>query len=210
MRILLIGASGGVGRAVLAEAARRDWAVIAQTRDPAKLDPLPCRGQILGCDPRDAEALADGLAGADAAVFALGVDTLGKTTLFSASTAALIAAMGRAGVRRLVAVTGVGAGETRGHGGFLYDRIIFPLFTRRRYEDKERQEAMIAESGLDWTIVRPAPFSERPQTGPVEVHETVAPGLVLRRIRRAEVAAFLCDCVETGAHIGARPFIGRP
>ncbi len=210
MRILLIGASGGVGRAVLEEAARRDWAVVAQTRDPSKLDALPCRGQILGCDPRDIDALADGLAGADAAIFALGVDTLGPTTLFSTSTAALIAAMGRAGVRRLVAVTGVGAGETRGHGGFLYDRIIFPLFTWRRYEDKERQEAMIAESGLDWTIVRPAPFSERPQTGPVEVHETVAPGLVLRRIRRAEVAAFLCDCVETGAHIGARPFIGRP
>ena len=40
------------------------------------------------------------------------------------------------GVRGLICVTGVGAGETKGHGGFLYDRILYPLFTK----------------GIDWTI----------------------------------------------------------
>jgi putative NADH-flavin reductase len=210
MRILVIGASGGVGRAVLEEAARRGWSVVAQTRDPAKLGALPGPGRALGCDPRDRAALEDGLALADAAVFALGSDRLGATTLYSESTAALIAAMRNCGLRRLVAVTGVGAGETRGHGGFLYDRIVFPLFTRRIYADKERQEDLIARSGLDWTIVRPAPFTRGAQVGPIEVHTEVTPGLVLRRVTRSDVAAFLCDCVETGAHIGERPFIGRP
>ena len=210
MRILLIGASGGVGRATLDEAARRDWFVVAQTRNPAKLGALPGEGQVLACDPCDANALTDGLGRADAAIYALGVTGFGPTTLFSRSTEALIAAMGRVGVRRLVAITGVGAGETRGHGGFVYDHIIFPLFTRARYADKERQEALIAGSGLDWTIVRPAPFSERTQVGAIEVHETVTPGLVLRRIRRADVANFVCDCIEHGAYLRARPFIGRP
>ena len=56
-----------------------------------------------------------------------------------------------------VAITGIGSGETRGHGGFIYDRIIYSLFTRNRYQDKTRQEALIATSELDWIIVRPAP-----------------------------------------------------
>ena len=69
------------------------------------------------------------LAGVDAVVFALGVHSLCATTVFSDATAAMIQAMRDEGVRRLIAVTGVGAGDSRGHGGMLYNRIIFPLFT---------------------------------------------------------------------------------
>jgi len=72
----------------------------------------------------------------------------------------LLAAMEEERVKRLVCITGVGAGETKGHGGFIYDHLIFPLFTKNRYADKERQEQMIRQSNADWTIVRPAPFSE--------------------------------------------------
>jgi nucleotide-binding universal stress UspA family protein len=59
-----------------------------------------------------------------------------------------------------VCVTGVGAGDTQGHGGFLSDRILYPLFTKGIYADKE-QEALIRDSAADWTIVRPAPFRNR-------------------------------------------------
>ena len=100
--------------------------------------------------------LREVLPGHDAVIFALGVDRRGRTTLFSDATLALVPAMNAAKVRRLIAVTGIGAGETRGHGGFIYDRLIFPLFTRERYADKDLQERIIEASGLDWTIVRPA------------------------------------------------------
>ncbi len=61
------------------------------------------------------------------------------------------------GIARLIAITGIGAGETRGHDGWFYNRIVYPLFIRNRYVDKDRQGAIIERSGLDWTIVRPAP-----------------------------------------------------
>jgi hypothetical protein len=80
-------------------------------------------------------------------------------TLFS-NTRILIDAMVGHGVRRLVAITGVGAGETKGHGGFLYDCILYPLFTKRVYTDEGRQDELIRASPLDWVIVRPAPFWE--------------------------------------------------
>jgi NAD(P)H-binding len=58
-------------------------------------------------------------------------------------------------------VTGVGAGETKGHGGFVYDRILYPLFTKGIYADKDKQEDLVRQSQTDWTLVRPAPFRSR-------------------------------------------------
>ena len=80
---------------------------------------------------------------------------LAGTTLFSKATRILIDAMRAAGVRRLVTVTGMGAGDSRGHGGFLYDAVMFPLVLKRIYDDKDVQEQMIRASGLEWTIARP-------------------------------------------------------
>jgi putative NADH-flavin reductase len=209
-RIAVLGASGGIGRRVVAQALARGWAVSAQTRDGAKLGAFADRVRIVEGAPTDPDVLRRLLAGADAVVFALGVDRGGETTLFSETTHALLPAMSAEGVTRLVAVTGVGAGETRGHGGFLYDRIVFPLFTRKRYADKDRQEALIAASDTDWTIVRPAPFNDRRTGGDLQVVTDVRPETRLRRIARDEVADFLVDTLSSGAYRRQRPFIGHP
>lgn len=210
LRMAVLGASGGVGRRIVGLALDRGFEVVCQTRDAGKLAGLAGPIRILAFDPRDAGKLGEFVAGADAVIFALGVDTTGATTLFSDVTAALIAAMEKARVKRLIALTGVGAGETRGHGGFLYDRIIFPLFSRKRYEDKDRQEALIAASDLEWIIVRPAPFAKTAGTGPLKVHTRVAPGTVLRRITRDEVAAFVVAQIDSDRYLRQRPFIGHP
>lgn len=208
--IAVLGASGGVGRRVVARALDRGFDVVCQTRDAKKLADLAARVRVLVFDPRDAGKLGDFVAGANAVIFALGVDTFGATTLFSEVTATLIAAMKKARVKRLIAITGVGAGETRGRGGFLYDRVIFPLFTRNSYADKNRQEALIAASDLDWIIVRPASFTNSALAGPIEVHTSVAPGTVLRRVTRDEVAAFVVEQIDGDRYLRQRPFIGHP
>jgi putative NADH-flavin reductase len=69
----------------------------------------------------------------DVVIQTLGVDFSARaifqgTTLFSESTRTLVDAMKAAGVKRLITVTGLGAGDSRGHGGLLYDAVIFPLF----------------------------------------------------------------------------------
>ena len=71
------------------------------------------------------------------------------------------------GVARLVAITGIGAGNSAGHGGFLFDKLILPLLLRHAYADKDRQEAVIRESGLDWVLVRPAILNNKPGRGTV-------------------------------------------
>lgn len=207
--IAVLGASGAVGSRVVAQALARGWPVRGQSRDLARLPDRPGRFTRHCFDPCDKAALVPFVARADAVVFALGCDRLGPTTLFSDATRALIGAMEAAQTRRLVAITGVGAGETRGHGGFVYDRIVFPLITRHRYRDKDVQEGLIAGSALDWTILRPAPFAARVPDTPLEVHLRIAPDLRLTRITREEVAGFVIEEIETGRYIREAPFIGH-
>jgi putative NADH-flavin reductase len=210
LRVLVLGASGGVGQQLLRQGLDRGLALTAQTRSASKLARFRGRVSVGEADPLDAARIAELVRGQDAVVFALGIDTPGRTTLFSEATRILIAAMEAAGVRRLIAITGVGAGETRGHGGLFYDWIIFPFFTRARYADKERQEALIEASELDWVIIRPAPFSESRADGPLQVHTRIGRDTVLRRIARAEVATFVLDQLSSDRYLRQKPFIGHP
>lgn len=207
-RIAILGASGSVGRRIVDRLLDLGAAPVCQTRSADTLAEIAGKVEVQAFEPTDATALGRFVLGADAVIFALGLDRLGKTTLFSDTTAALIPAMETAGVRRLIVITGVGAGETRGHGGFVYDRIIYPLFTRHRYHDKDRQEALIEGSALDWTIVRPAPFADK-VSGPLQVLTEIGPETKLTAITRDEVAQFILEDLQSGAHIGAKPFIGH-
>jgi uncharacterized protein YbjT (DUF2867 family) len=209
MRLLVLGGTGTVGQLIVAQGLARGHVVTAQTRDAGRAASLLPGARVQAADPTDAAALTPLCAGQDAVVFALGSDRGGPTTLFSATTHALLAAMAKAVVSRLVAITGVGAGETRGHGGFLYDRVIFPLFTRHRYADKDRQEALIRASGTRWTILRPAPFAAKPGGAPMQRVTAITPATRLTRVTRAEVAAFALDCAEHELHVGEAVFFGH-
>ncbi|WP_413872297.1 NAD(P)-dependent oxidoreductase [Albidovulum sp.] len=208
MRLFVLGASGGVGSKLLAQAAARGHQVTAQTRTPGKIEESSPVEVVVG-SPTDEAFLRRSLGEHDAAILCIGVDSIGKTTLFSDTTQALVSAMQATRMKRLVAITGIGSGDTRGHGGWFYNRVIFPLFTRNRYADKDRQEALIERSGLDWTIVRPAPFTANAGAGPLQVFTKIPPGLQLRSISRAEVATFILDVLENCQFIHQKPFIGH-
>lgn len=208
-RVAVLGASGTVGRLIVDRLLQRGFEVVCQTRTAGKLATYSGRVDIHAFDPRDAGRLSEFVDGAEAVIFALGTDRMGATTLFSETTVALIGAMKIRGVSRLIAITGVGAGETRGHGGLLYDWIIFPLFSRKRYADKDKQEDLIAASDLDWTIVRPAPFSQRPVTGDLQVHTKLQPDTHLSRIKPDEVAHFVVAQLDSEQYLHQRPFIGH-
>ena len=142
-------------------------------------------------------------------MYVLGAGNVRHTTLFSESTKILLKAMTDGGLRRLICVTGVGAGETKGHGGFLYDRILYPLFTKGIYADKDVQEGLIRQSGVDWTIVRPGPFRTRTPPGPLRAVTNVE-GVTLTKISRLEVARFLIDELEQNRYVHQAVFIGHP
>ncbi|MBK5925821.1 NAD(P)-dependent oxidoreductase [Rhodobaculum claviforme] len=194
--LLIIGASGGIGlRAVEAalsaghrvRALSRSAQAISVEAPPDSFEPFPA-------DATDAAALATALEGVDAVILAVGAaPTLARTlrpvTLFTDVTRALLPAMQAAGVRRLVAVTGFGAGDSRAAMSLL-ERTGHDLLLGRAYADKTVQEAMIRDSDLDWLIVRPTILTNRPARGNAKVLRDPAQwrnGL----ISRADVAALL-------------------
>jgi putative NADH-flavin reductase len=177
-------------------------------RSPEKLGGLAARVVVVGGDALDRNALASALVGRDAVLYTLGAGFVRTTTLFSESTRVLLDQMKVQRVRRLLCVTGVGAGDTKGHGGLVYDRILHPLFTRHIYRDKDRQEQLIMASDTDWTLVRPAVFRGRAAAGPMRVVTRVE-GVVLRRISPREVATFLLDEVEQNRYVRKAVFIGH-
>jgi putative NADH-flavin reductase len=108
-------------------------------------------------------------------------------------------------VRRLIAVTGLGAGDSRGHGGLLYDAGLF-LLLKRVYDDKDVQEQIIKRSRLDWTIVRPGLLTDGPATGRYRAL-TDPKDWRVGTISRADVADFLVRQVDDRALIGTTPLL---
>ena len=144
----------------------------------------------------------------DAVIFSLGRSShRAPSTLFSDATRILIRAMETKGVQRLVCITGIGAGDSRGHGGFLYDKIIYPWLTKETYADKDRQEALIRESSLDWIIVRPASFTNGPQRGNLRA-VTDLKNVTIRSISRADAAAFVLEQLRSDRYLRKTPLVG--
>jgi putative NADH-flavin reductase len=210
LRVLVLGASGSVGREILARGLERGHGLAAQTRSAEKLAAFADRVRIIEASPLNPEAIRGAVRDQDAVIFAVGTDMTGRTTLFSDATKILVQAMREAGVRRLVAITGVGAGGTRRHGGFVYNWIIYPLFTRHRYADKTLQEKLIEASELDWVIVRPAPYSDRIPAGAMQVFSRIERDTVLRRVHRREVAEFVLDQLTDNRYLRRKTLIGHP
>ena len=111
--------------------------------------------------------VASAITGVDAVILTLGVRAgpgmvLGPIHLFSKATQIVIDAMKKACVRRLICVTGFGAGDSRAKLGPL-QAIFFELLLGRAYEDKDAQETLVKRSGLDWIIVRPVLLTNGPK-----------------------------------------------
>lgn len=189
--ILLVGETGPTGREVLSLAASSGRRLRALARNPAALGEFGNAHEIVRGDVLDASSLNAALSGIDVVVCVLGTPLTRKpVTLLSRGTANLLAAMAQTGTPRIVCVTGMGAGDSRGHGGFVYDQIVLPLLLGSIYADKDRQEALLRAVDADWTIVRPAWLTDGPATGRVR-ELTDLTGARMTRISRKGVAAFL-------------------
>ena len=115
--------------------------------------------------------------------------------------------MQKCNVRRIVVVTGVGSGDSKGHGGFLYDWIVYPLITKKIYEDKDRQEALLKASDRDWIAVRPAAFTNGPLTRNWRATDDLR-GVTIKWISRADAASFTLDQLTGNEWLRRTPLVG--
>jgi uncharacterized protein YbjT (DUF2867 family) len=205
MKIFVLGATGGTGRLIVRDAVAKGHSVVALVRSTARAD-LPGADLIEG-DARDEGTLGRALNGSDAVVCALGTG-LGfrEVSLLTVATRALVTAMTHTGVRRLVCISALGVGDSRDHGGFVFDRLFQPLLLSHAYKDKECQEATIRASSLDWVVVRPAQLTNDPARGSVRAVTDLA-GINGGKIARADVAKFVVEQLTTDTWLRRTPVI---
>lgn len=210
--ILIIGGSSGIGLATTKEALNQRFVVKAFSRSAKKMDLRHERLEKVSGDALDRTDVDGALAGVDAVVQALGVplspDTvLNGTSLFSEATAVLLPAMQRAGVKRLVSVTGFGAGDSK-DAVPIWAKPGFKIVMDRIYRDKTIQERQIRETDLDWTIVRPTVLTSGRNTERYSVL-TDKDRFRMGKISRADVASFIIRAVKEEAYIREAPVVTR-
>ena len=205
MKLLVVGATGGLGRAVVAEAVRRGHDVSALVRDPAAADlPQPVlltRGDVL--DPASLEAA---VSGRDTVICALGTPSPRRPgTLLGDGTANLVAAMTSARVPRLVCVTLLGTGDSKRNCSLFYRHVILRALAPM-VPDKETQERVVRDSGLEWVLVRPPRFTGG-AGGPARVIRAGDNGRA-GHVSRQQLAGVLVDAAERPDYVGQAIAVG--
>jgi uncharacterized protein YbjT (DUF2867 family) len=207
MKVLILGATGGTGREIVREASAQGHQAVALVRSTTKAAGL-AGAELVEGDARDEQALSRALEGCSAVICSLGtaMSPFREVTLLSVATRALVKAMEARNVRRLVCITGLGAGDSRGHGGFLFDTLIFPLLLRKVYDDKNRQEDAVRASKLDWVLVRPVVLNDKPARGAVRALTDLS-GVHGGDVARSDVAKFVVQQLTDDTWLRRAPLI---
>ena len=207
MNIAIIGASRGIGLEILSASLKAGHEITVLARHPEKITISDPKLNILKGDIRDFDSVKRSINGKDAVILSVGVSpTLKPIDVFSKGTRNVINAIGKNISIKLVVITGIGAGDSKGHGGFLYDRIVNPLLLKTVYLDKDISESLLKASGLNWMIVRPGFLINGPRTGQYRVIDDLT-GVKAGKISRADVADFILCELHNPTHFGKTPLI---
>lgn len=206
MRLLIVGATGGTGRALVEQALERGHHVTAFVRNPARLRVQHERLSIARGDVLDSASIEAAVRGQDAVLCALGHKRFFyPTRILSDGTRNLIRGMENQSVRKFVCETSLGVGDSWGRMGLYYTLFVGVFILPFYFLDKARQERLIRSSSLEWVIVRPGALTNGPKRGVYRHGSAVGHWLWTVRISRADVAAFMLNQLSDDKYLRSAP-----
>jgi putative NADH-flavin reductase len=193
MKLIVFGATGGIGRLLVSGALELGHAVTAFVRPGRAMEPRDGL-RILEGDIFDPQSVSDAIEGQRAVLCALGARTLKKENILSRAIPLIMNGMHFHMVDRIITVGAAGALYPAGK----YQPRIFTLvltvarltILRHPMADQRAQERLLAASDLDYTIVRPPRLTDDPPTKTYRVLPDALPSSSTR-ISRADVADFM-------------------
>lgn len=199
MHILVIGASGGVGQQVVAQALTRGHQVSVLVRQPR---PWPALVTAHSGDVGDAAAVAAAMPGIDAVISCVGMrrrnpanpwsENLSPPDLTSRAAQHIVAGMRQHHVPRVIAVSAAGVGESVAQLNGVMKYMLAHTMIGTAYADLARMEAVFATSGVEWLAPRPTTLRDGAGTGRVQV---VSHFGTFAMIRRADVAWWMLEAL---------------
>ncbi len=204
MNITLFGATGGTGREITQQGLAQGYDITALVRDPAKLDIEHPNLLVVTGDVLDANVVAQAVAGSEAVIVSLGNTKNNPDDVVSQGTRHIVDAMHEHGVRRLIIVSSLGVGDSKDQVGVAF-KLLMKTVLRKAIEDKEQQEEIVRNSGLDWTIVRPGGLRDGGPTGDYQVSTDSSHQSGM--IQRGDVADFVLKQLKSDEYVGRAPAV---
>jgi len=210
MRIALFGATGPTGRFVIEEALRQGHSLSVYTRDAGKLQAFNGQIDVVVGDLQDKGAIAKCVHASDAVISALGPNSLkvqgDRPVMHGLSN--IIAAMKQSDVRRLIQISTAAYRDPK--DGFAFNvrafALLFMVIARKGFEDVRATAELIAQSDLEWTLVRIPNLKDGPEAGAIDTGWYGKTKLGMK-LSRGKLAKFLVDQVADVRFIRAAPGI---
>jgi putative NADH-flavin reductase len=213
MKVIIFGATGFSGQAILANSIKQGHEVTILVRDASK---IPIKHQnltIVEGNVLNPQTVASVLHHQEAVIQCLGVGGKGDgkpTTFISDATKIIVDEMQNQKIKRLIAMSNVGAGNSIAFQPWFFTKIILPYFMKWLkviIEDKNRMEPIIMNSNLDWTIVRCPNIVDKPAKG--RCNATLdGKGLKLS-ITLSDLSKFMVDQLKQTAFIKQAPSVSN-
>jgi putative NADH-flavin reductase len=202
MKIAIFGASGRTGILTVYQALDKGHLVTAFARKPSSVTIRHKNFQVIQGDILEYEKVKQAVEGQEVIISALGVESRKPTTVLSEGTRNILRAMEECKVSRFICMSS--AGILGNDAGFLFGKIIMPLFLKQVFLDKVRQMKIIQETNLDWVIIRPTSLTDAPKTGKYKITMGLP---VSRKIPRADVADFMLKLITNKQYDRQMPAI---
>lgn len=203
MKIVIFGASGKTGRWLVVQALDQGHDVTAFVRNPAAFRITNQKFSKVQGDVMNPEQVGTAISGKEAVLSAIGFSRKSPKTVCADGTRNMIAAMQKHGVRRLICESAYGVGDTRNRG--FYARFL-SLIIQSRLADKEKMEAAVRQSGLDWVIARPTALTDGSKTGGYRAGSNLQLGF-WPMISRADVANFMLKQITDTTFLRQSPTV---
>ena len=207
MKILLLGATGRTGRQIVIEAVKRGHRITAIARDPSKLKDYQI--DIVQGTPYDKETVEKAIADCEAVINTLNISRktdnpwaklAAPEDLISKSATNAVSAMEKAGIKRYVALSTMGAGSSWRTSPVILKFIVSMSNLKYAFRDHGRQEEILQKSHIDYTICRaPMLSNEINKTGVVAVNEGEKPPKPV--LSRNSAAEFFINIIENNRNI---------
>jgi putative NADH-flavin reductase len=207
MNVVIIGASGGVGRCLVEQALAAGHQVTAAIRNPANMNRTHERLRVLTCDAMDEASVCRAMEGQDVVFCTLGEKSRGPTTLYSKGALNTVRAMQANNVRRLVFLSNFGILCERAQdvGGKLL-LFLVKRFIPHTLDDHRRALQEIQAHAPEWIVVRPMALTNGPGAGRYRVAIDGVPARG-RKVARADVAHFMLRQATGNEYLNQVPAI---
>lgn len=203
MKLIIFGATGTLGRHLVKQALAQGHKVTAFARNPAALDLEHKNLRRYAGDVLDSDVVMSAVQNHDAVLIALGAGH--KGTVRAVGTQHIVDAMQSQGIRKLVCMSSLGAGNSRPLLNFFWKHIMFGLLLRKAMADHNAQESIIRQTDIDWVIARPAAFTDGDATGNYKHGKDLDGGKLKLKISRADVAGFLLNQLTDDRYLRQTP-----